>query len=57
MLTTTQDMTPDFLWRIERFWVAFRNVSLELSLADHLLQLGLGERMTEEVLGEEEDEL
>lgn len=56
-LTSTEDMTLDVLGGLELGRVRFREVSLKDGVAGHVFQVRSGKRMTQQVLGEECDQL
>lgn len=56
-LTSTEDMTLDVLGRLELGRVRFREVSLKDGVAGHVFQVRSGERMTQQVLREECNQL
>lgn len=56
-LTSTQNMSSDLLGLDKGFGMRFREVSLELGLARHLLEGRSGMRMSEKGFGEEDNQL
>lgn len=56
-LTRAEDVSADLLGRDEALGVRVREVALEDGVALHLLERGSGERVSEQRLGEEDDEL
>jgi len=56
--TSAENVTLDLLGRSQsRRIVRFRQITLELGLANHLLKVRASLRVTKEVLGEEHDKL
>ena len=55
-LTSTQDVAADVFRSDQVIGVGLRDVALEVGLADHLRQLRARTRVTQELLGEEQDE-
>ena len=55
-LTRAEDVFPDLLRRNELVGVRLGDVALEVGLADHLRQLRASTRVTQKLLGEEQDE-